>query len=53
VAGPSYRQVVDLGEPGGGGWVIPGGVSGEPSSPHYADQLEGWLAGTLFPMPLP
>ena len=53
VAGPSYRQVVDLGEPGGGGWVIPGGVSGEPSSPHYADQLEAWLAGTLFPMPLP
>jgi len=53
VAGPSYRQVVDLGEPGGGGWVIPGGVSGDPASPHYGDQLEAWLTGALFPMPLP
>lgn len=53
VAGPSYRQVVDLGEPEGAGWVIPGGVSGDPASPHYADQLPAWLAGTLFPMPLP
>ena len=53
VAGPSYRQVVDLGKAGSAGWVIPGGVSGDPASPHYADQLEAWLAGTLFPMPLP
>ncbi|MBI3080092.1 MAG: penicillin acylase family protein, partial [candidate division NC10 bacterium] len=53
IAGPSYRQVVDLGDSEAGGWVIPGGVSGDPASPHYADQLEAWLAGTLFPMPLP
>jgi len=53
VAGPSYRQVVDLGEPGEGGWVIPGGVSGDPTSPHYADQFDAYRAGTLFPMPLP
>jgi penicillin amidase len=53
VAGPSYRQVVDLGEPGAGGWVVPGGVSGDPTSPHYADQFDAYRAGTLFPMPLP
>ncbi|HEV8663330.1 MAG TPA: penicillin acylase family protein [Candidatus Methylomirabilis sp.] len=53
LAGPSYRQVVDLGNPDEAGWVIPGGVSGDPASPYYADQLAAWLAGTLFPMPLP
>ncbi|MBI2081373.1 MAG: penicillin acylase family protein [candidate division NC10 bacterium] len=53
IAGPSYRQVVDLGDPEAGGWVIPGGVSGDPASPHYADQFEAWRAGMLFPMPVP
>ena len=37
-----FRQVVDMAEPGSGTWVIPGGASGNPESPHFADQLPVW-----------
>lgn len=37
-----YRQVVDLAEPTAATYVIPGGVSGNPHSPHFADQLPLW-----------
>lgn len=30
--------------------VIPGGQSGHPLSPHYADQLDAWLAGQQNPI---
>ncbi len=30
--------------------VIPGGQSGHPLSPHYADQFPAWLAGELYPI---
>ncbi len=30
--------------------VIPGGQSGHPLSPHYADQYPAWLAGALHPI---
>ncbi len=30
--------------------VIPGGQSGHPLSPHYADQFEHWMAGELLPI---
>ena len=36
-----YRQVVDLADPGSASFVIPGGASGDPASPHFADQLAG------------
>jgi penicillin amidase len=45
VAGPSYRQVVDLGRPEASRWIVAGGASGDPRSPHYADQLPRWLRG--------
>jgi acyl-homoserine lactone acylase PvdQ len=48
--GPSYRQLVDLGAPEESRWIVAGGVSGDPRSRHYADQIEAWLAGETRPM---
>jgi penicillin amidase len=48
--GPSYRQIVDLGDPAASRWVIAGGASGDPRSPHYADQLPRWLDDEGCPM---
>ncbi|MQA96893.1 MAG: hypothetical protein GEV11_20440 [Streptosporangiales bacterium] len=45
-----YRQVLDLAELGGSRWIVPGGVSGRPGDPHYADQLGDWAAHRLRPM---
>jgi penicillin amidase len=53
MVGPSYRQIVDLGDPDGSRWIIAGGASGDPRSPHYADQVEAWLQGAYRPMRLP
>jgi penicillin amidase len=49
-AGPAYRQVIDLGAPEESRWIVAGGVSGDPRSRHYADQLVLWLAGETRPM---
>jgi penicillin amidase len=46
-----YRQVVDLGDPGAASFVIPGGASGDPASPHYADQFARWAAHQRIPVP--
>ena len=51
--GASMSQVVDLADPGGpGGFVLPTGQSGIPSSRHYRDQTAAWRAGRLSPIPL-
>jgi acyl-homoserine lactone acylase PvdQ len=50
MVGPSYRQIVDLGSPDESRWIIPGGTSGDPRSPNFADQVEAWLSGTYRPM---
>ena len=47
---PSYRQVVDLGDPSGSMAVNTTGQSGHPASPHYADLLPLWLRGDYHPM---
>lgn len=52
MGGPSYRQIVDLGNMDGSRWIIAGGVSGDPRSPHYADQAGQWLRGEYRPMRL-
>lgn len=52
MAGPSYRHIVDLGDPEASRWIIAGGTSGDPRSPHYADQIEPWLRGAYRPMRL-
>jgi penicillin amidase len=45
-----YRQVVDLGDIAHGSFVIPGGASGLPGTPHYADQVERWRNHDRVPM---
>jgi penicillin G amidase len=48
--GPAYRQIVDCGDAAASRWIIPGGSSGDPLSPHYGDQLEDWRHGRYHPM---
>lgn len=50
VVGPAYRQIVDLGNVHESLWIIPGGSSGDPLSPHYSDQLADWRDGRYHPM---
>lgn len=50
VVGPVYRQIVDLGNPPASLWVVPGGSSGDPFSPHYSDQLMDWRHLRYHPM---
>ncbi len=45
-----YRQVIDLAERGSASFVIPGGTSGDPASPHFADQLALWAEHRRIPM---
>jgi penicillin amidase len=51
--GPSQRHVVDMGDVDGqGGFVIPTGESGVPTSRHYRDQTPMWRTGRLWLIPL-
>lgn len=51
--GPSQRHVVDMGDVDGqGGFVIPTGQSGLPTSRHYRDQTPMWRTGRLWRIPL-
>jgi penicillin amidase len=45
-----YRQVVDLASPETASYVIPGGASGDPESPHFSDQLAEWAEHRRIPM---
>ncbi|HYM51812.1 MAG TPA: penicillin acylase family protein, partial [Candidatus Limnocylindrales bacterium] len=45
-----YRQVVDLAALDEASSVIPGGASGDPSSPHASDQLPLWSSDRRIPM---
>jgi penicillin amidase len=45
-----YRQVVDMAAPEAASFVIPGGASGDPRSPHFADQLAEWARRRRVPM---
>jgi len=48
--GPVLRFVVDMSNPGAGGFALAGGQSGWPLSPHYGDLLEPWIDNDLLPM---
>ena len=50
MVGPSLRLIVDLKQPDASRWVIPGGSSGDPLSPHYADQVDLWRRNEYLPM---
>ncbi len=47
---PNLRAVIDLADPDAGQWVLAGGQSGNPCSPHYADLFPLWLAGESVPI---
>jgi penicillin amidase len=51
IAIPSLRMVVDVGAWSASRWVLPGGQSGNPLSPHYDDQLARWRAAAAIPIP--
>jgi len=44
------RYVFDLADWERSGWVVPHGVSGDPASPHYVDQLLAWAELRVLPM---
>lgn len=47
--GPSWRMVVELDKKGVKGWgVYPGGQSGNPGSPYYADMMDTWRDGKHY-----
>ncbi|HGY08470.1 MAG TPA: penicillin acylase family protein [Oceanithermus profundus] len=48
--GPSYRQIVALGEPERSYWIHPMGQSGNVLSRHYADLLPLWASVEYLPM---
>jgi penicillin amidase len=50
-SGPVFRMVIALGPDGVRGQnILPGGQSGFPNNPHFADQAELWLANQTIPM---
>jgi penicillin amidase len=42
---PNLRMVVDVGDWEASRWVLAGGQSGNPASPHYDDMLPLWERG--------
>ena len=51
--GANYRLIVDLAESPARLWSLDAaGPSGQPGSPHYADQYADWLAGRYREVPL-
>ncbi len=49
--GPSMRFVTDAADPAHTLAVLPGGESGDPADPHYADQIEPYLRGQPHAVP--
>ena len=44
------RYVFDLADWDNSAWIVPLGGSGDPRSPHFADQVGTWAATRLLPM---
>jgi penicillin amidase len=44
------RYVFDAGDWDRSAWIVPLGTSGDPTSPHFADQQDAWGRGDLVPM---
>jgi penicillin amidase len=47
-SGAGFRGLYDLGDPSQSRFIIAGGQSGHPLSPHYADQLELYKRGAYI-----
>jgi penicillin G amidase len=50
VYGAVARYVFDVGNWDNCSWIVVGGSSGDPASPHYADQHEAWSSCALISM---
>ncbi len=50
VYGAVARYVFDVGDWDNSSWIVVGGASGDPASPHYVDQHEAWSRCELIPM---
>jgi penicillin amidase len=50
VSGAVARYVFDVGNWDNCTWIVVGGASGDPASPHYTDQHEAWSRCELIPM---
>jgi penicillin amidase len=50
VYGAVARYVFDVGDWDNCAWIVAGGASGDPASPHYADQHDAWSRCELIPM---
>ena len=50
VYGAVARYVFDVGNWDNCTWIVVGGASGDPASPHYTDQHEAWSSCALIPM---
>ena len=48
---PNTRAVIDLADPEASRWVLAGGQSGNPMSPHYGDLFALWVRGESVPIP--
>jgi len=48
---PNTRAVMDLADPEASRWVLAGGQSGNPMSPHYGDLFALWVRGESVPIP--
>jgi penicillin amidase len=47
----NHRTVVDLADPDRSRYVVAGGQSGNPLSPHYGDLFALWVRGEGVPIP--
>ena len=50
VYGAVARYVFDVGNWDNCSWIVVSGASGDPASPHYADQHQAWSRCELIPM---
>ena len=50
--GPSWRMIVELGEPVRAHVVYPGGQSGNPGSKYYDNMVDDWVEGNYFSVEL-
>jgi penicillin G amidase len=51
IVGPPFRLIADLSNWNNSQGILAPGQSGQPGSPHYADDIKAWMKGETHPMP--
>ena len=46
--GPSWRMIVEMGDPIQAWGIYPGGQSGRPGDQHYDDMIDDWTKGSYY-----